>query len=533
MTGATVEAGEYDLSEVDGPAGYTASDWTCTGATIEGATVSVANGGDVTCTITNDDQPGTLTLVKDVVNDNGGTAEPGDWTLSAEGPTLISGATGSEAVTGATVDAGGYELSESGGPGGYVPGDWTCTGGELEGITVTVPNGGDVTCTIVNDDQPGTLTLVKAVVNDDGGSAEATDWTLSADGPTPISGATGTGAVTGVTVNAGDYDLSESGPTGYAASDWVCTGATIEGATVSVANGGDVTCTITNDDQPGTLTLVKDVVNDNGGTAEPGDWTLSAEGPTLITGATGSEAVTGATVDAGGYELSEAGGPGGYVPGDWTCTGGELEGITVTVPNGGDVTCTITNDDQPGTLTLVKEVVNDDGGSAEATEWTLSADGPTPISGATGSDAVTGATVEAGEYDLSEVDGPAGYAASDWTCTGATVTGATVAVPNGADVTCTITNDDQPGTLTLRKQVETGATGATDVPADWTLTADGPTPISGASGSPAVSGAAVNAGTYELTEAGPGGYDAGDWSCEGAGGTLEGASLTLANGADV
>ncbi|MBW9208018.1 hypothetical protein KV097_18925, partial [Mumia sp. zg.B17] len=294
-----------------------------------------------------------------------------------------------------------------------------------------------------------------------------------------------------------------------------------------------MTCTITNDDQPGTLTLVKDVVNDNGGTAEATDWTLTAEGPTLITGATGSEAVTGATVDAGGYELSEAGGPGGYVPGDWTCTGGELEGITVTVPNGGDVTCTITNDDQPATLTLVKEVVNDDGGSAVATEWTLSADGPTPISGATGSDAVTGATVEAGEYDLSEVDGPAGYAASDWTCTGATVTGATVAVPNGADVTCTITNDDQPGTLTLRKQVETGATGATDVPADWTLTADGPTPISGASGSPAVSGAAVNAGTYELTEAGPGGYDAGDWSCEGAGGTLEGASLTLANGADV
>ena len=48
-----------------------------------------------TCTITNDDQPATLTLVKTVTNDNGGTAVPTDWTLTATGPTPISGTTGS------------------------------------------------------------------------------------------------------------------------------------------------------------------------------------------------------------------------------------------------------------------------------------------------------------------------------------------------------------------------------------------------------------------------------------------------------
>ncbi|MCL3838415.1 prealbumin-like fold domain-containing protein [Aeromicrobium duanguangcaii] len=514
VTGATVEAGTYDLSEA-GPGGYTASDWTCTGATLEGTTVTVANGADATCTITNDDQPATLTLVKEVVNDNGGTAVPTDWTLTAEGPTLISGTTGSEAVTGATVDAGAYDLTEAGLQGGYVPGDWSCTGATLEGITVAVPNGADVTCTITNDDRPATLTLVKEVVNDNGGTAEPTAWTLTADGPTPISGASGSETVTGAAVDAGAYDLSEAdGPAGYTASDWTCTGATLEGTTVTVANGADVSCTITNDDQPATLTLVKEVVNDNGGTVEADAWTLTAEGPTLITGTTGSEAVTGASVDAGAYDLTEAGGPAGYLPGGWSCRGGDLEGITVTVPNGADVTCTITNDDQPGKLTLVKEVVNDNGGTAEATDWTLSADGPTPITGRTGEDAVTAVEVDAGESDLSEADGPDGYDASDWDCPGATVAGTTVTVANGADVTCTITNDDRPPTLTLVKEV-INDNGGTAEATEWTLSAVGPTTIEGATGSEAVTGATVSPGDYALDETGgpASGYTASDWTC--------------------
>ena len=55
-----------------------------------------------------------MTLVKTVTNDNGGTALPTDWTLAADGPTDISGATGSAAVTAAPVSAGTYDLSEDG-----------------------------------------------------------------------------------------------------------------------------------------------------------------------------------------------------------------------------------------------------------------------------------------------------------------------------------------------------------------------------------------------------------------------------------
>ncbi len=67
--------------------------------------LTVPNGGDVTCTITNTAQQPHLTLVKTVTNDNGGTAVPTDWTLNANGPTTgVSGPVGDPAVTDAPVD---------------------------------------------------------------------------------------------------------------------------------------------------------------------------------------------------------------------------------------------------------------------------------------------------------------------------------------------------------------------------------------------------------------------------------------------
>ena len=126
----------------------------------------------------------------------------------------------------------------------------------------------------------------------------------------------------------------------------------------------------------------------------------------------------------------------------------------MTLAPGDDVTCTITNDDVPARLTLVKQVVNDHGGTALATAWTLTADGPTPgVTGAVGDPSVTDAPVSAGAYDLSESAGPAGYTASDWSCVGGSLSGATVTVALGEAATCTISNDDSPATLTLTKVV--------------------------------------------------------------------------------
>ncbi len=201
-------------------------------------------------------------------------------------------------------------------------------GAPVSGNSLTLANGDAATCTITNDDNAASLTLVKEVTNDNGGSASETAWTLTAAGPTPLSGVTATAAVTNAAVNAGTYTLSESGgPSGYTASAYSCVknnGAPVSGNSLTLANGDAATCTITNDDQAAHLTLVKTVTNDDGGTADPVDFALDANGLTPIAGGGGVDS----DVDAGTYILSETGGPGGYTAGAWSCEGG-----TFTAPN--------------------------------------------------------------------------------------------------------------------------------------------------------------------------------------------------------
>ena len=193
------------------------------------------------------------------------------------------------------------------------------------------------------------------------------------------------------------------------------------------------------------LTLIKEVINDSGGTATASDWTLNASGPTSFSG-TGPRVTSGTDFMAGRYDLSESGGPAGYTASAWVCVGGtQNDADTVTLTADDVVTCTISNDDDvaPAThLTLLKEVINDNGGNAQASAWTLSANGPTPFSGA-GPIVSSAEGFEAGRYDLSESGGPAGYTASDWFCDGGTQNDAdSITLGEGESATCTITNDD-------------------------------------------------------------------------------------------
>ncbi|MBK8867330.1 MAG: hypothetical protein IPN45_04570 [Actinomycetales bacterium] len=165
-------------------------------------------------------------------------------------------------------------MSETG-PAGYV-GTWSCVNAAGDPVTVNANNGitvalaQSVTCTVNNDDQTAHLKLVKTITNNNGGTATVTDWTLTATGPTTISGITGTGDVN-QDVNAGSYTLSETGPAGYVGT-WSCVNAAGDPVTVNANNGitvalaQSVTCTVNNDDQPAHLNLVKKIANDNGGT---------------------------------------------------------------------------------------------------------------------------------------------------------------------------------------------------------------------------------------------------------------------------
>ncbi|MFI6519790.1 hypothetical protein ACIBF1_29810 [Spirillospora sp. NPDC050679] len=132
-------------------------------------------------------------------------------------------------------------------------------GAAQPGFTVTVPSGKAVTCTLYNKRSvpkgSAHLTLVKKVVNGRGGKARPSDWRLRADGPDPISGASGSRPVTHAEVGPGTYRLSEAGgPRRYRPSAWRCEAdgrpRQVKDGKVRLAAGDDVECTITNTYRP-------------------------------------------------------------------------------------------------------------------------------------------------------------------------------------------------------------------------------------------------------------------------------------------
>ncbi|WP_137845653.1 LPXTG cell wall anchor domain-containing protein [Microbacterium sp. 2FI] len=448
--------------------------------------VNVPLGTRVACTITN--QTAELTLLKHVINDNGGDAAAGDWTLigtPVNDPDLpvqppVGNVVGSETDTGTSsffVRPGTvYTISETG-PDGYEqvklqrligPDTWE----DVAGWDVSVPALGDATYRIVNDDIAPKLTLVKTVTNNHGGTAQPTAWTLTAttpEGP-DLSGVTGTDPVTAEPVEAGvTYTLGESDIDGYTLASLNCVGfpnTTVAAPTLVLEAGDDVTCTFNNDDEPGNLTLVKVVDDTNGGDAVPADWNQLLEAKRGADATIAFDHNETIAVPAGVYTLNELQSVANYEWTDLECSTGttSMADKTVTVANGANVTCTFTNIAKKPTLTLVKIVDNQDGvGSRVATDWTLSAAGDGGFVDATltsGDGGVTASTgpqpVEAETtYTLGE-DGPAGgYTASDWTCdSDIVVDDGQISLPIGANVTCEITNTAIPAEYDVDKTVD-------------------------------------------------------------------------------
>src|SRR5256886_2468877 len=104
------------------------------------------------------------------------------------------------------------------------------------------------------------LVVMKHVINNDGGTRAAADFTITVTGGSPAPATfAGSEAGTVVTLNAGAYSVDEATVTGYAKS-------LSSGCAGTIAVSETKTCTVTNDDiaRP-QLTVIKHVVNDNGG----------------------------------------------------------------------------------------------------------------------------------------------------------------------------------------------------------------------------------------------------------------------------
>ena len=282
----------------------------------------MALGGNVTCTINNNDNAPALHLRKTVTNDNGGRRRATDWTLTATGtgatPTNLSGTHAGRQRRHASRPTPTPSPRRR-------PGRLHRRRLELrrrhrmpDATHVTVPLGGNVTCTITNNDNAPALHLRKTVTNDNGGDgrchrldADRDRHRRIADQPVGHARRSTAAAPSRPTPTRS----VESGPAGYTAGAWNCgCGHRCPAAThVTVALGGNVTCTITNNDNAPALHLRKTVTNDNGGTAAATDWTLTATGtgasPTNLSGSTPVD--SGATFKADTYTLAESG-PAGY-----------------------------------------------------------------------------------------------------------------------------------------------------------------------------------------------------------------------------
>ncbi len=220
------------------------------------------------------------------------------------------------------------------------------------------------------------ITLEKVVINDDGGVALNTDFTLSATGVDFITGAHGDDAVTDQPVHPGTYTLSEINIPGYVGSAWSCVGGTVSAAgEISLVSGDNVVCTITNDDVArATLTLLKQVNNDSGGTASAADFTLTFNDGAGSTGSgvPGSASVTAVSVIPGFYKLSES--PvNGYLLTGIKCDGADSDGLDgLKLGSGENVTCQFVNDDQGVDLEIVKSVNDASPNIGDVLTFTLS-----------------------------------------------------------------------------------------------------------------------------------------------------------------
>jgi uncharacterized repeat protein (TIGR01451 family) len=288
---------------------------------------SIANGDSVTCTFTNHRKRGTLIVEKVVVNDNGGMKTAGNFSFQVNG-----GAEASFEADGRNeliVDSGSYSVTEP-------PVEGYATSYSSNCGNLVVPDGGSATCTITNDDQPAKLIVKKVVVNDDGGTKEAKDFSFRVNGGSAVQFETD--GQNDLTVDAGTYNVTEPDVAGYATSYADC-------SNIVLANGETKTCTITNDDAPAKLIVKKVVVNDEGGAKEAKDFSFRVNGGSAVQfEADGQNEVD---VEAGTYNVTEP-----TVDGYTTTYAGCSN---IVLANGETKTCTITNDDDiPPTVEVTK-----------------------------------------------------------------------------------------------------------------------------------------------------------------------------------
>jgi hypothetical protein len=382
-------------------------------------------------------RPHALNVVTHVVNDNGGTLTAaqvsvhvlvdggdakGSPAAGAEGGRQYALLTGDAYVVTAD-DVTGYALSYS------------------SGCSAAIVEGGSNACTVTVDDIAPKLKVVTVVQNTHGGGAKVDDFSAHVrQGGRDVAGSPqpGSGTGTSYTLTPGSFSVSADGVAGYSATG---SGGCAADGSVTLALADDKTCTITVADGAPTLKVMTQVVNDNGGTKAPGDFTAhvrSSAGDVTGSPQVGTTSGTLYSLVAGPQYTVAADPVPGYamsVSGDCAANG------TVTLVVGQPKSCTLVADDVAPTLTVITTVTNDNGGTATPAGFSVHVrSGGADVSGSPqgGSSSGTTYTLAAGGYAVSS-DAVAGYTAA---IAGACAADGSVALGVGDAKTCTVAADD-------------------------------------------------------------------------------------------
>lgn len=343
---STFKIGTYTLSESGSTLGYQAGSWSCiknNEDAVIGSSITLGLGDNAVCTITNNDIAPTLTIVKTVNNTHGGTKAISDFNLYIDGTIVTSGqpktVTANQEITVSEDQLSGYSASTWGG-------DCSTDG------KITLKPGENKTCTITNNDIAPTLTIIKTVENNYGGTKTVSDFSLHIDGTSVVSGQA-------VSVEANkEITVSEDQLTGYTASTW--SGDCTTDGKITLLPGENKTCTITNSDIQPKLTIVKHVINDNGGHKTAENFIMNVLGSNVTNPSfAGDESGITVGLNAGDYSVDE-----NYASGYTKTLSKDCTGV---IGIGEEKTCTITNDDQVGSITIHKELLDQYGNTEDIT----------------------------------------------------------------------------------------------------------------------------------------------------------------------
>lgn len=367
-----------------------------------GAQVEVVANQNTIVTITNKQKPATLTINKIVTNPNGSTAVATDFAFQInEGETInFIDSEDENTLTGQnviSVDPGTYTITEVLPMGAYaISYSENCTNAVLA-------SNGSATCTITNSDIPagkGAITVRKIVNNMYAGELGKDDFDLFINSEIEENNLGEVVRDQSNFLNPGTYTISESIlPSGYMQTSLVCSSngdSDDTDGTITITEQDSWVCTITNNDKPAKLTIIKKIINNawNADLTETFNFNLTGqEDISVVTevpeGEYNSEEYDAIgqsntmNISAGEYNLTED------LLSQWNLTnvscsgeeGSEIEnGVALSLSNGEEVTCTFTNTRKTGTLVVNKLVKNDNSGEKNVSDFSFKINDGEPIS---------------------------------------------------------------------------------------------------------------------------------------------------------